>query len=143
MISLHSSQSEYKVIQINNLIFARVRILFLISKVLQIPINNKIFIEVPVKLYYSYPERVPPSYKYIDFRTRSLGYIRSGNIRWWVLITAWLYELLLSVLLLAAFLPAFGYNFWVITITSTPLSIPYISLCKGTAKKLSRHDSLF
>jgi hypothetical protein len=132
MISSHSEQNKYKIIQINSFIFARASYLFATENTLQALIYDKIFVEIPIKLDYSYPEKVPPPHNWIEYRRRSLYYLRSGNISWWVMLSAW--GLSTSKLLLLAYFCISNYPPMLIPLI--PLEyIPFNALCRGTMRK--------
>jgi hypothetical protein len=102
--------------------------------------QNEMFTEVPSTPYYPYPVRIPsPSDPMGQIYTegivlRSLG---SGNVKWWVLISSWVFYGIIFLLSASIALSSPSY----LSIFSIVIvAIPFIPIWRGTAKKLSnRH----
>jgi hypothetical protein len=106
--------------------------------------RDEIFMEVPSTPHYPDPERIPsPSDPMGKIYTeglvlRSLG---SGNVKWWVLISGWVFYGLVFLVFVSIALSSMSY----LSILSIVVaSIPLISIGRGIAKKLSKrhHKSI-
>jgi hypothetical protein len=104
--------------------------------------RNPIFIEVPSILSYPCQERIPSlaeSIESIYFTVVALRTLASGNVRWWVLISGWLYFDILFVCytsLLLLLQNPFLLSAPMITV------IPLFPLTRGTVKKLSQRTTI-
>lgn len=100
--------------------------------------RDEIFIEVSSTPHYPYPERIPsPSDPLGQIYTeglilRSLG---SGNVKWWVLISGWVFY---GIIFLAFVSIALSSKSYLLIFSIVIVSIPLISIGRGIAKKLSK-----
>jgi hypothetical protein len=100
----------------------------------------ELFIEVPPTHQYPYQDRVPAALNpmgEIYIRARVLRTLGSGNVRWWVLISGWIMFGGISLLLAAIILARQSYA---LIFPLAVAAIPLVSVCKGTAKKLTQSN---
>jgi hypothetical protein len=100
--------------------------------------RDEIFIEVQSTPHYPYPERIPSSSDpmgeiYTEgIMLRSLG---SGNVKWWVLISGWVFY---GLIFLAFVSIAISSQSYVLIFSTVIIAIPLVPIWRGTAKKLSK-----
>jgi hypothetical protein len=100
----------------------------------------ELFIEVPPTHQYPYQDRIPAALYpmgEIYIRARVLRTLGSGNVRWWVLISGWIIFGGISLLLAAIILARQSYA---LIFPLAVAGIPLVSVCKGTAKKLTQSN---
>jgi hypothetical protein len=99
--------------------------------------RDRIIVEVPINPKSPYEERVPSGYapmSEIYLRGRAFRGLAGGRIRWWVLISGWIFFGSLALLILISAITSAGFGALPVLVFVT---IPIIILWRGTIAKLS------
>ena len=103
--------------------------------------QDELFMEVPSTPHYPYPDKIPsPSDPMGQIYTEGLVLrsLASGNVKWWVLISGWVFYGIVFLVFVSISLSLKSYLSILFIVIA---SIPLVSIWRETAKKLSNRLS--